>query len=201
MFHVKHEGWIPPDLEHLLDPVQLAALRGYAELLHSHAVPRGMIARGDAPRIWQRHVLDGLRGAPLMPPYARRAYDLGSGAGIPGVPVAIARPDVAVVLSEPRRDRAAFLELVAETLELSGVTVHVGRAEELDPGTADVCLARAFRGPAESWRVAEPLLVPAGALLYWAGDERGAPVPGTRSQAFSTPSLADAGPIVMMTRQ
>jgi 16S rRNA (guanine527-N7)-methyltransferase len=201
MFHVKHEGWIPPELEIPIDVAQLSALRKYTGLLREVAVPRKMIAPSDSLRIWSRHVLDGVRGAGLIPPHGRTAYDLGSGAGIPGVPVAIARPEVRFVLTEPRRGRAAFLELVVERLGLDNVTVHVGRAEELGPRRADACLARAFRGPSESWDVAEPLLASGGVLLYWAGGEVDVHVDGVRSQAFSTPSLADAGPIVMMTRQ
>jgi 16S rRNA (guanine527-N7)-methyltransferase len=197
---VKHEGWIPPDLDDV-DAAQVSRLREYAVLLREVAVPRKMMARSDSRRIWRRHVLDGLRGALLIPPHARVAYDLGSGAGIPGVPVAIARPDLVVALTETRRDRAAFLELAIERLGLHRVTVHVGRAEELAPRKADVCLARAFRGPRESWEVADQLLTTAGALLYWAGRRATLHVDGVRSQAFSTPSLADAGPIVMMTRQ
>jgi 16S rRNA (guanine527-N7)-methyltransferase len=201
MFHVKHEGWIPPDLDVVLDAAQGSRLREYAVLLREVAVPRKMMARSDSPRIWRRHVLDGLRGARLIPPHARVAYDLGSGAGIPGVPVAIARPDLVVALTEPRQDRAAFLELAIERLGLDRVTVHAGRAEELASRKADVCLARAFRGPGKSWEVADQLLTTAGALLYWAGRGTTLHVDGVRSQAFSTPSLADAGPIVMMTRQ
>jgi len=198
---VKHEGWIPPDLDVALDSAQGSRLREYAVLLREVAVPKRMMARSDSRRIWRRHVLDGLRGARLIPSHARVAYDLGSGAGIPGVPVAIARPDLVVALSEPRRDRAAFLELAIERLGLDRVTVHVGRAEELAHRKADACLARAFRGPGESWEVADQLLATAGALLYWAGRGATIHVDGVRSQAFSTPSLADAGPIVMMTRQ
>ena len=198
---MKHEGWIPPELEGALDPVQVSGLQEFAAMLREMAVPRKMISPSDAHRIWARHVLDGVRGAALIPSDARIAFDLGSGAGVPGVPVSIARPDVSIALTEPRRDRAAFLELVVERLGLQNTTVHVGRAEELGPGDADVCLARAFRGPGESWVVAEPLLAPGGALLYWAGTRADVSVEGVRSQAFSTPSLADAGPIVMMTRQ
>jgi 16S rRNA (guanine527-N7)-methyltransferase len=201
MFHVKHEGWIPHDLGVALDAAQDSMLRRFAGLLREVAVPKKMMARSDSPRIWRRHVLDGLRGARLIPSHARIVYDLGSGAGIPGVPVGIARHDLVVALSEPRRDRAAFLELVVEQLGLDNVSVHVGRAEELGPRKADVCLARAFRGPGESWNVADQLLAPAGSLLYWAGSGATVDVDGVRSQAFSTPSLADAGPIVMMTRQ
>jgi 16S rRNA (guanine527-N7)-methyltransferase len=198
---VKHEGWIPPDLDDSLDAAQVSRLREYAVLLREVAVPRKMMARSDSRRIWRRHVLDGLRGARLLPPHARVAYDLGSGTGIPGVPVAIARPHLVVVLTEPRRERAAFLELAIERLGLDRVTVHAGRAEELAHRKADVCLARAFREPGESWEVADQLLAIAGALLYWAGRGATPHVDGVRSQAFSTPSLAEAGPIVMMTRQ
>jgi 16S rRNA (guanine527-N7)-methyltransferase len=200
MFHVKHEGSVPKDLIGSLTASREPLLHRYAALLREVAVPRKMIAASDSDRIWTRHVLDSLRGAALIPARATVVYDLGSGAGVPGVPVAIARPDLRLTLAEPRRERVAFLELVIEELGLAEARVHAGRAQQLAQG-ADVCLARAFRDPEASWRVAEPLLAPSGALFYWAGKSADVHVRGVRTRAFRTPSLAQAGPIVMMTRQ
>jgi len=119
---------------------------------------------------------------------------------LPGIPIAVARPELAVVLAEVRRRRSAFLELVVRELALPNVRVHVGRAEDLNPG-ADACFARAFRRPRECWRIAEPLLSERGVLLYWAGSRAEISVEGLSIEAFLMPELADAGPVVMMARQ
>lgn len=198
---MKHEGW-PPDGDSSLTPdrSQSLLLQRYARLLSTVALPKGMISSRDGDRIWSRHVLDGFRGAELIPGGANAVADLGSGAGIPGIPVAIGRPQLAITLSEPRRERVAFLELVVTELGLGNVTVHAGRAQTL-PSGMDVCLARAFRGAQETWSLAEHLLAPAGVLLFWAGLRARIDVSGARMRAFSAPTLADAGPVVMMTRR
>jgi len=197
---VKHEGSEPNAPGPALTELQGSLLRLYEGLLRTLALPRGMVAASDDARIWSRHVVDGLRGARLVPARASLAYDLGSGAGLPGIPIAVMRPDLSVVLAEVRRSRSDFLELVVRELGLPNVQVHAGRAEVLNRG-ADACFARAFRRPGECWRIAEPLLTEHGVLLYWAGRGAKISVGGPRIEAFLTPELADAGPIVMMTQQ
>lgn len=197
---MKHEGSSLDDLGLDVPPEAEARLREYEDLLRGIALPKGMIAAADVDRIRARHVLDSIRAAPLVPAGRGIVIDLGSGAGLPGIPVAIARPELEVVLTEPRRDRAAFLELAIERLTLPGVRVHAGRAERLE-GPADACLARAFRSASAAWAVAEPLLPHGGMLLYWAGSRSQPRVQGVEARPFWTPALADAGPIVMMTRQ
>jgi len=197
---VKHEGSGSIDVGVPLSSGQEALLGRYEDLLRTRAARSRMIAASDLARLRSRHVLDALRGASLIPAGASLVYDLGSGAGLPGIPIAIAMPGLRSVVSERRRSRAAFLELVVDELELENVSVHSGLAEDLPHG-ADACLARAFGRPARCWSVAEPLLAPRGALLYWAGRETAIRLENVRTQAFFTPALADAGPIVMMTRQ
>ena len=186
-----------------LDPSQAEALHRYEASLRDRAVALGMIGRGDASRLRDRHVLDSLRAVPAMPTNAGRVLDLGSGAGLPGIPVAIARPDLRVTLAETRHQRIAFLELVGRELGLTNLSVHGGRAEDA-PGEMQVALARAFRDAAGSWRVAERLLRPDGCLLYFAGTRfdigRDLP-PGVDARVVPTSPLANAGPLVIMTRQ
>jgi 16S rRNA (guanine527-N7)-methyltransferase len=193
MFHVKHAG-IP------LTDAQIGALERYATLLEERAVPLGMIAESDVGRLRTRHVDDALRGAPLLP--QGEVVDLGSGAGLPGIPLAIARPDVSMLLVEARRNRAAFLELVLDDLALPNARVHAGRVEDL-PGPFAACVARAFAAPQRTWDVAKPLLGDGGILLYWAGvrfdPERD--VPAGAVVHVLTSELANAGPIAIMTRQ
>jgi 16S rRNA (guanine527-N7)-methyltransferase len=160
-----------------------------------------MVSADDVPRLWERHVQDSLRGAEVVEPGDRDAYDVGSGAGLPGVIVAIARPDLSVVLVERRRSRAAFLELVVDELRLTNATVIAAGSEALSE-PVDLVFARAVAPAAPAWAIAEPLLRPDGRLVYFAGEafrpERDLP-DGVRATVLSP--LAPAGPLVIMTRQ
>ena len=204
MFHVKHEAWAQ-DLASLglaLDGRQLDALAAYVELLTRLAIPRGMIANSDADRLWERHVADGLRGAAELPAEASVA-DIGSGAGIPGVPLAIALPASRFALIEPRRARAAFLEAVVDEVGLANVEIVPKRIEDV-LGPYDACVARAFSSPTATWEAAQPLLEHRGVLVYWAGvgldrallDELGVPI-----RLSTRLDLARTGPLVIMGPQ
>jgi 16S rRNA (guanine527-N7)-methyltransferase len=138
----------------------------YAELLASDGVVRGLIGPREVPRIWERHMLNSVAlaeritsGAPVV--------DVGSGAGLPGVALAIALPDLDVVLVEPQLRRTRFLEEVVQALDLGRVTVVRARADEavrrVPP--ADVVVARAVAplGRLAGWCL--PLVVPGGRLL------------------------------------
>ncbi|MEV7228409.1 16S rRNA (guanine(527)-N(7))-methyltransferase RsmG [Polymorphospora sp. NPDC051019] len=126
------------------DRLPLAA--AYAELLATEGVVRGLIGPREAPRIWGRHLLNCAAVAELIPTGAR-VVDVGSGAGLPGLVLAVARPDLSVVLVEPLARRTAFLDEAVDRLGLDGtVTVQRGRAEEFadaDFSPADVVTARA----------------------------------------------------------
>jgi 16S rRNA (guanine527-N7)-methyltransferase len=147
---------------------QAERLLRYRELLLSRAVPMGLVAEGDAPRLYRRHLLDCLAAASAFLPADRFAYDLGSGAGLPGIVLAVALPGVRFVLVESRSKRAGFLELAAEFLGLGNVEVLVARAESVRDG-ADVATARAFAPLERSWEAARGLLRRGGRLLYFAG--------------------------------
>jgi 16S rRNA (guanine527-N7)-methyltransferase len=205
VFHVKHEGLVADaaSVGVTLDLEQADQLERYEALLRDRAATLGMIARGDLGRLRERHILDSLRAAVAIPDDAGEVVDLGSGAGLPGIPLAIARPLAHVVLAESRRQRIAFLELVADDLGLGNVSVHGGRAEEA-PSPADVCLARAFRDARGSWQVAQGLLGPDGRLVYFAGSafDLGRDLPASASATvLPTSPLANSGPLVIMSRQ
>jgi len=204
MFHVKHEAWAR-DAQAVgvtLTPDQLEQLAAYVGLLSRIAIPRGMIAASDADRLWERHVLDGLRGVPELLSAATVA-DIGSGAGIPGLPLAIALPTARFTLLEPRRGRISFLEAAVDELQLSNVVVPGARAEDVSD-YFQACVARAFSSPISTWEAAEPLLVPGGVLVYWAGerferallDDLGVP-----SRLSTHSDLARSGPLVIMGPQ
>jgi 16S rRNA (guanine527-N7)-methyltransferase len=212
MFHVKHEVWpsVASSLGLPLTEGEIALLDGYLGFLSQRGLPMGIVASGDADRLVERHVGDALRGtldALLADPgdtaNAGLVVDLGSGGGIPGIPLAIMRPRVRFVLTEVRRNRAAFLTEVVRALELPNFEVYAGKAERLEP-SADVALARAFASTEAMWRVATRVLSPGGSLLYWAGERFSVAddVPeGARGTVFPTSALAPSGPLVIMARQ
>ena len=171
-------------------------------LLAERAIPAGIVSHSDASRLRERHILDCLRATPLLE-HAGDCYDLGSGAGLPGVLVAIALPSVRVGLVETRARRAAFLELAVQALGLRNAVVLAMRIEDLmEP--VDACLARAFAPLREAWKAARPLLRHRGRLVYFAGKT---PEPGeipddaVLERVVATPVLESAGPLVIMTRQ
>jgi 16S rRNA (guanine527-N7)-methyltransferase len=205
MFHVKHEAWGRwGDLLGLeIDAATAERLDAYERLLLEKALPLGMIGRADREHLHERHVVDSLRAVPLLGPAPMQVVDVGSGAGLPGIPLALARPDLSFCLTELRRRRVAFLELAVDDLQLRNVRVFAGKVEGLT-GPFDVCLSRAFAEPARAWTVAESLLSQSGKLLFWAGrsfDVTSGTPGGARISVSTAPELADAGPVVIMTRQ
>jgi len=146
------------------DRLELA--QRYAELLATTGTDRGLVGPREVPRLWERHLLNCAAVAPLLPP-AGVVVDVGSGAGLPGLVLALARPDVQVVLLEPMQRRVAWLEEVVEELGV-GVEVVRGRAEECGL-TAATVTARAV-APLErlaAWCL--PLVRPGGTLLAMKG--------------------------------
>jgi len=180
---------------------QIDVLDSYETLLRERGITLGLIAGGDAGRIWERHIMDCLRAA-RIPGRAASGYDLGSGAGLPGIVIAIVRPDLGIGLVEPRLRRAAFLEMAARELELPGVWVEPRAARDLDRRVG-FCLARALAPAPESWAMAERLLLPGGRLIYFAGRGSRVPeaLPGARSIEALKALLESSGPLVIMTRE
>jgi 16S rRNA (guanine527-N7)-methyltransferase len=197
MFHVKHEVPAPE-----LSSEQRRLLDRYEGLLSERAVAGGLISAEDLPRVRERHLDDCLRAASVVHLADRDSYDLGSGAGLPGVVVAIARPDLGVTLVERRRSRAAFLESVLDELGLSNARVFAGGSEALST-PVDLAFARALAPPRRSWKLAEPLLRPDGRLVYFAGMafDPGTDLPDEVEATIVPSSLAPSGPVVIMARQ
>lgn len=186
-----------------LDPTAVDALASFASSLATRGVELGVISRSDAGNVVNRHILDSLRGARAVGPSDQAAYDLGSGGGLPGIPIAIARPQLRVSLVEARRLRAAWLELLVRDLELSNAAVVHGRIEDLvDP--VDVCLARALGPLDRCWTAARPLLGPGGRLVYFAGAgfdaARFSDIPA-EIHILDEPDLESGGPLVIIGPQ
>ncbi|MBC8093546.1 MAG: 16S rRNA (guanine(527)-N(7))-methyltransferase RsmG [Pseudonocardia sp.] len=146
---------------------RLPLARRYAEHLVTSGVERGLIGPREAPRVWERHVLNCAVVAELVPDGAR-LVDVGSGAGLPGIPLALARPDLQIVLVEPLARRVEWLDEVVADLGLA-VQVDRGRVEEAAVRRrwegADVVTARAVAPLARLAEWGLPLLRTGGRLL------------------------------------
>jgi 16S rRNA (guanine527-N7)-methyltransferase len=163
----------------------------YARLLATEGTVRGLIGPREVPRLWERHLLNSAAIAPLVPAEAR-VVDVGSGAGLPGIPLALARPDLTVTLLEPLARRVAFLTECVDRLRLDRVTVVRGRAEEgpirRELGGADVVTARAVAPLDKLAGWCLPLLRGGGLLLAM----KGSTAAGELAAAGSLPGAADA---------
>ena len=172
MADVSRETPPPPDpavLAALFPEERRALVEQYAVLLASEGVLRGLIGPREVARLWDRHLVNCALLAPLLPQDATVA-DLGSGAGLPGLVIAIARPDVQVTLIEPMERRTTFLVEAVERLGLDAVEVVRGRAEDWTrPERFDVVTARALAPLPKLLRWALPLVRPGGALLAMKG--------------------------------
>lgn len=170
----------PPAAAALLFGPRLPAATRYVEWLVGAGVVRGLVGPREADRIWDRHVLNCAVVAELVP-QSVALVDVGSGAGLPGIVLAIVRPDLTVTLVEPQHRRVEFLVEVVRGLTLPNVVVRRARAEELpvDP-LFEVATARAV-APLDrlaSWAL--PLLAPGGRLLAIKGRRAAAELAGAQ---------------------
>lgn len=153
---------------------RLAAASHYARLLATDGVTRGLLGPREVPRLWHRHLLNCAAVAELISPGAT-LIDVGSGAGLPGIPLALARPDLDVELLDPLLRRVVFLEEVVAALALDRVRVLRGRAQgtRVGPGV-DVVTARAVAPLSRLAAWCLPLLRPGGSLIALKGSRASA---------------------------
>lgn len=122
-----------------------------------------LVSSGDLPRLRERHIADSLT---LAPWWRGRLADLGTGAGLPGVPLAIARPEAPVVLVERSERKSRFLRHAISALELANVELVVTDAAAYAPKQPfNTVTARALAPPGVAWRLMRPMLAPGGAGL------------------------------------
>lgn len=143
----------------------LALAQRFTAILTDSGVSHGLIGPREVPRLWERHMLNC---AVIHPAIAEGAMviDVGSGAGLPGLVLAIARPDLDLHLVEPMLRRTNWLSMAVADLELTNVSVHRGRAEQFwGTLSAPVVTARAVARLGELARWCLPLLLPGGSLL------------------------------------
>lgn len=152
----------------------------YADLVRAWAPRLGLVSPGDVERFGERHIEDSLRLVPLLdeaPPGP--CADVGSGAGLPGIPLAVVRPERSWRLLEPRRKRAAFLEEAVRALgldcEVLTATAEEAAVQPALKGAHALVTARALAPPAEAFDLILPLVAPGGIAAVFAGE--GAEIP------------------------
>ncbi|HVA88830.1 MAG TPA: 16S rRNA (guanine(527)-N(7))-methyltransferase RsmG [Chloroflexota bacterium] len=163
-----------------LDPDGLSRFELYARLLREWSGRMNLLGPAALRELWRRHLLDAITVLPALPPdmtvdqQPRALLDVGSGGGIPGIPLAILFPHWDVTLLEATGKKARFLETAAEELGLPGLRVVSGRAEEIahDPTyreAYDVCVARAVTHAAALLELTLPFVAIRGAAYLYKG--------------------------------
>ncbi len=146
-------------------------LARYVALLHKWNQTYNLTAVRDAARMVTHHLLDALAVLPHLPERSGlRLLDVGSGGGVPGIPLAIARPEWSVTLLDSNHKKGAFLRQAVAELQLTHVDVAIERVEHHRPDAAyDAVISRAFSDLASFARCASPLLAPGGRLYAMKG--------------------------------
>jgi 16S rRNA (guanine527-N7)-methyltransferase len=169
----------PPDVATAVFGPATAAAARYVAMLAGDGVVRGLIGPREVPRLWDRHVLNSAALAEVVPRDAR-VVDVGSGAGLPGIPLGLARPDLTLTLVEPMARRVEFLQDVVGALGAPWRVVR-GRAEERSVaravGAVDVVTARAVAPLPRLVAWCRGLLTPGTQLIALVGARAAAAVP------------------------
>ncbi|TCN39555.1 16S rRNA (guanine527-N7)-methyltransferase [Kribbella orskensis] len=151
-----------------LFPRAVDRLAAYADLLATEGTLRGLIGPREVPRLWDRHLLNCAVLERLIPEESTVA-DIGTGAGLPGIVLALVRPDLQVALVEPLLRRTTFLQEAVEMLGCNNAEVVRSRAEDLPAASYDVVTSRAVAplGKLAAWCL--PLVVEGGLMLAMKG--------------------------------
>ena len=151
-------------------PGQEGAIRAYAEFLITAGIERGLIGPREGERIWERHIFNCLPITQLLPQGAS-LFDIGSGAGLPGIVIALARPDLKVTLIEPLERRVEFLNEAVAAIAAGGVEIAVirGRAQDVKK-SADFVTARAVAPMEKLKKMSWHMVKTGGSLLAMKGE-------------------------------
>jgi 16S rRNA (guanine527-N7)-methyltransferase len=171
MFHVKHsESETEPEAAVALFGEHIDKARQFHDDLITHGEKLGLIGPREIARLWTRHIINSGLLAPLVT--GKSLADIGSGAGFPGLVVALMRPDVHCVLIEPMERRAKWLSQEASALGLDNVEVIRARAEDVvRKVSCEVVTARAVSALKKLVPLALPLCEPGGQLLFLKGQK------------------------------
>ena len=157
-----------PDTAEGIFGSQIGLARQYAQKLANDSDELGLLGPRELDKIWSRHILNSAVVAELVKP-GELVVDVGSGAGLPGIPMAIAAPETDFVLIEPMDRRASWLQEVVDELDLQNVEVVRARAEEVEGGQFEVVTARAVAALDKLLRLCVPLLKPGGRVIALKG--------------------------------
>lgn len=182
-------------MEHSVDslltryfPEREAEIRAYAQFLLTAGIERGLIGPREGERIWERHIFNCLPVAQLLPQGAS-LFDIGSGAGLPGIVIALARPDLQVTLIEPLERRVEFLKEATEGL---GIEVIRGRAQDVKK-SADYVTARAVAPLEKLKKISWHMVKTGGALLAMKGEGAAAEMVGVKNATLHEITLEGVG--------
>ena len=149
---------------------QIDQARSFAQTLANDSDELGLLGPRELDKLWSRHILNSAVVAELVRP-GDKVADVGSGAGLPGIPMAIARPDAQFVLIEPMERRSSWMLEVVEDLGLKNVRVLRSRAEDVSEQDFDIVTARAVAALDKLLKMCVPLLKPGGALIALKGSK------------------------------
>jgi 16S rRNA (guanine527-N7)-methyltransferase len=166
---VKHFE-VEPEAAEAIFGSQIKLARAYAHKLAQDSDELGLLGPRELDKIWSRHILNSAVVAELVKP-GELVADVGSGAGLPGIPMAIAAPETDFVLIEPMDRRASWLQEVVDELDLKNVEVVRARAEEVEGGQFEVVTARAVAALDKLLRLCVPLLKPGGRVIALKGSK------------------------------
>ena len=176
------------ELISLYFPEREAEIRRYAHFLATAGIQRGLIGPREGDRIWERHIFNSLFPTALLPQGAS-LFDIGSGAGLPGIVIALARPDLKVTLIEPLERRVDFLK---EAVEGSDIQVIRGRAQDVKK-SADFITARAVAPLEKLKKMCWHMLKMNGSLLAMKGESAASEMTGIAHAELHEITLAGIG--------
>jgi 16S rRNA (guanine527-N7)-methyltransferase len=169
-------------------PERQEEIRAYAQFLTSAGIERGLIGPREGERIWERHIFNCLPVTQLLPQNAS-LFDIGSGAGLPGIVIALARPDLHVTLIEPLERRVEFLKEATKELDIEVIR---GRAQDVKK-SADYVTARAVAPLEKLKKMSWHMVKTNGALLAMKGEGAAAEMVGVKNAKLHEITLEGVG--------